>query len=75
MTEQTYRVAPKGFTPEQWEEFMKEGVLVIENALSQDEVDTYLEAIERCFAVDAKYDPGKFYMTENIVERDPVLQS
>ena len=30
MSEQTYRVAPKGFAPEQWQQFMTEGFLVIE---------------------------------------------
>ena len=73
MSEQTYRVAPKGFTPQQWEQFMTEGFLVIENALSQDEIDHYLEVIDQCCAADAKYDPGKFYMIENMVERDPAF--
>ncbi len=73
MSEQTYRVAPAGFTPQQWEEFMEEGALVIENALSQDEIDTYLKAIDRCCAADPKYRPDQFYGPNNIVERDPVF--
>ena len=71
MSEQTYRVAPKGFTLEQWQQFMTEGFLVIANALSQDEIDHYLEAIDRCCAADASYNPGKYYMIENLVEKDP----
>ena len=50
MTENSYRVAPPGFTLEQWEEFMKNGMLVFENALSRDEVDRYIEAIDRVCA-------------------------
>ena len=73
MTQQTNRLAPKGFTPEQWEQFTTEGFLVVENALSQDEIDYYLEAIDRCCAADAEFDPSKFYMTENVVERDPAF--
>lgn len=73
MSKQQYRLAPKGFSPEQWEQFTTEGLIVIENALSQDEIDHYLEALDRCCAADSSFDPTKFYMTENIVERDPVF--
>ena len=38
-----YRRAPKGFTNEQWDTFMEKGILVIENALSDAEVDRYVE--------------------------------
>ena len=47
MPANTYRVATNGFTPEQWDEFMKDGFLTIEDALSDGEVDTYLEATDR----------------------------
>ena len=73
MSKQQHRLAPKGFSPEQWEQFTTEGLIVIENALSQDEIDYYLEALDRCCAADSSFDPTKFYMTENIVERDPVF--
>lgn len=69
----TYRLAPKGFSPEQWTEFMDEGLLVLENALSQDEVAYYLEAIDRVAANDTRYDPAKFYGPDNAVERDPAI--
>ena len=39
MTENSYRMAPPGFTAEQWEEFMEKGMLVFENALTPDEVE------------------------------------
>ena len=69
MPEQTYRIAPPGFTPEQWETFMEEGFLVIEDALSEDEIGYYLEAIDRCAAADPKFNSEKFYGPGNVVER------
>lgn len=73
MSEQPYRVAPPGFTPEQWETFMEEGFLVIEDALSQDEIDHYLEVIDRRCAADPKFRPDKYYGPGNVVERDPAF--
>lgn len=43
MVENNYRKAPPGFTKAQWEQFDREGILVIENALTQEEVDYYLD--------------------------------
>ena len=73
MSEPQYRRAPRGFTPEQWEQFTTEGMRVIEGALSDDEIDRYIEALDRCCAADSSFDPTTFYMTENIVERDPIF--
>ena len=73
MTETSYRPAPSGFSPEQWATFNRDGFIVIEDALSEDEVQTYLEAIDRVCAADAKYVPGHHFGPQNIVERDPIL--
>jgi len=73
MPEETYRLAPPGFSPEQRAQFDRDGFLHIPNALSQGEVDAYLEAIERCIASDEKFDASKFYSREHIVERDPLF--
>ena len=67
----TYRKAPPGFSDEQWERFMEDGFLVIENALTGDEVDRYVEMIDRCAADDPKYDPMKHFGPNNIVEQYP----
>ncbi|MCZ6676757.1 MAG: phytanoyl-CoA dioxygenase family protein [Candidatus Poribacteria bacterium] len=69
----TYRKAPPGFTKAQWEEFNREGYLVIENALTQAEIDYYLNAIDECIADDPNYTAGKFYGPGNVVERHPVF--
>ena len=42
-----YRIAPPGFTEEQWETFLRDGIITIENALSPDDVQVYLAAIDR----------------------------
>lgn len=71
MADQDYRVAPPGFTREQWDSFMEEGMLVIENALTDDEVDRYVEMIDAAAARSDNYDPDKFFGPNNIVEKYP----
>lgn len=68
-----YRLAPPGFTREQWVTFNEVGLIQIENALSDDEVATYLAAIERVTQADPTYKAGEYYNLQNFVERDPVL--
>lgn len=68
-----YRLAPLGFTREQWTTFNEVGLIQIENALTDDEVATYLAAIERVTQADPSYKPGDYYNLQNFVERDPVL--
>lgn len=75
MTETDYRVAPPGFTREQREQFDRDGFLVLENALTADEVAHYVDAIDRCIAADPNFAPDKFYARENIVELDPVFSA
>ena len=69
----SYRRAPAGFTPAQRQQFDREGYLSIENALSSDEIETYLEAIDRNIAQDENFASDKFYAREHIVQRDPVF--
>ena len=73
MAESSYRVAPSGFTFEQWEEFMENGMLVFENALSRDEVERYVDAIDRVCASDPKFVSGQDYRLSHAVAADPVL--
>ncbi len=68
-----YRVAPPGFTAQQREEFDRTGVVNIEGAIADDEIEMYLDAIARCVARDPKADLSKFYSREHIVELDPVF--
>lgn len=73
MSNEQYRVAPAGFTEEQWETFLEDGIIVMENALSQDEVNELLAAVDRTAEAHEKYEPGAFLSVQNFVERDPVL--
>ena len=73
MGKTTYRIAPPGFSEEQWETFNRDGIIIIENALSDVEVDEYLQAIERVSSADEKYREGQHYGKGNIVEQDTVL--
>ncbi len=73
MSTPTYRKAPPGFTKAQWEQFNREGYLVIENALTQKEIDRYLNAINECIAADPNYTEGKYYGPGNIAEKHPVF--
>ncbi len=73
MSESTYRKASPGFTKEQWEEFDREGLLIIEDALTQDEIDYYLSAIDELTASDSNYKEGKFYGPDNLVTKNPVF--
>lgn len=73
MTENSFRVAPPGFTPDQWEEFQENGILVFENAIPQEDVQRYIEAIDRVAASDPNYAPGKDFRQPHCVAADPVL--
>ena len=39
-----YKKAPPGFTREQWQFFMREGYLLIEDAISPEDVRRYIDA-------------------------------
>ena len=72
MTQHTYKPAPAGFTRDLWDEFMDEGFLVFEDALSQDDVATYLDAVSALATHDGRYRPDRTYAAGNVVERGTV---
>ncbi|MDA1191508.1 MAG: phytanoyl-CoA dioxygenase family protein [Candidatus Poribacteria bacterium] len=69
MSSTQYRIAPPGFTTDQWDEFMEEGFLTFEDALSPDDVQFYLDAIDEMASADSRYEDGKHYGPGNVVER------
>jgi ectoine hydroxylase-related dioxygenase (phytanoyl-CoA dioxygenase family) len=74
MPETAYKTAPPGFTPEQRAAFDRDGYLLIENALSAEEVQLYVEAIDRVAAEHPGYQPGKpFTPWSGVAHLDPVL--
>ena len=73
--QEQYRIAPPGFTPEQWETFNEDGIIFIDNAISDNDIQMYKDAIDRTATNNPKYKPGGFLHLENIVERDPVFSN
>ena len=73
MSNEQYRPAPPGFTESQWETFLDDGVIVLEDALNQNEVDELLAAVDRTAQAHEKYEPGAFLSVQNFVEHDPTL--
>ncbi|MCJ8329498.1 MAG: phytanoyl-CoA dioxygenase family protein [Lentisphaeria bacterium] len=69
-----YIVAPAGFTDEQWNIFMRDGFLTIENALDTDDVNMYLDAMERATEEKGDFDGVKSYSQSNIINGDPVFR-
>ncbi|MEE2658876.1 MAG: phytanoyl-CoA dioxygenase family protein [Candidatus Latescibacterota bacterium] len=69
----TYRIAPPGFTDKQWDTFCREGILFLENAISAAEIAAYNAAIDRVTAADERYVEGETYGRENVVELDHEL--
>ena len=73
MAEPIYKRAPPGFTPEQREQFDRDGFIVIESVLDDQTCDRYIEVIDRIAAADPHYDPSKTFSRDNAVEQDPLL--
>jgi hypothetical protein len=74
MSDSTYKVAPQGFTKEQWEQFDRDGYLLIENALTKDEVAGFIETIDRVVAKHPAYTPGKpFAPWDGVAHLHPAL--
>jgi hypothetical protein len=72
MDAENLRTAPKGFTPEQWDTFMEDGFLVIENAMSEDEVGRYRDAVDKLWMDGDDY-PNRNLGSQNIVEKHPTF--
>ena len=73
MTDSPYRIAPPGFTDEQWETFERDGILFFEDALDTDAIDELSAAMDRVCQQSPKYQEGQTFGSENIVERDPAF--
>ena len=69
----TCRVAPDGFTVDQWETFNRDGIIFIENALINQEIDDYLSAINDLTDQSGRYKEGNFLGHDNIVEKSPLF--
>jgi len=63
------RRPPRGFSPEIWREFNERGIVVVENAYSDDELDQWRDAVLQVQKASGAH-PG-FFTTQNFVEKDP----
>ena len=69
-----YRVAPPGFSPDQWREFRERGIVILEDALTPEEIAHYRGAVDRVCARDPGYVEGATdYRVSNAVESDPAI--
>jgi hypothetical protein len=68
----SFRRAPAGFTPRQWEEFQDRGILVIEDVFGDQELAIWLAAILRVRQAAAVAADG-FFTLRNFVEADPAF--
>ncbi|MEM9420533.1 MAG: phytanoyl-CoA dioxygenase family protein [Planctomycetota bacterium] len=68
-----YIAAPPGFTDEQWDTFMRDGFLVIEDAISPEDVERYLALHDAFIQRLNRRDPNGFFNAENLVEKDPAF--
>jgi Phytanoyl-CoA dioxygenase (PhyH) len=64
-TQPRYKRAPAGFTPEQREAFERDGFVVVENALTLDEVGLLVSAIDEIAASHPDYVPDQAFMPWN----------
>jgi ectoine hydroxylase-related dioxygenase (phytanoyl-CoA dioxygenase family) len=71
-TSSCLRRAPEGFSATQWRIFRERGILVIENALRDDEIKRYLEAV-RCLQNREATQEDNFFTTQNFIEKDPAF--
>ena len=62
------RRAPEGFSKADWRTFRERGILIIENALRDDEVERYLDAIRRLQGTEGESADG-FFTTQNFIEK------
>lgn len=72
MSSDSFRTAPPGFTPSQWREFNARGLLVVEDAFSEVELQALLKAVRRIAQAGGK-EPYDFFTLRNFVEADPVF--
>ncbi len=73
MTDSIYRIAPPGFSDDEWETFNRTGILFFADALDQAAVDELTAAVDRVCQASAKYQVGETFGCQNIVDRDPAF--
>jgi hypothetical protein len=68
------RRAPQGFSASLWRTFQERGILVIEDAFSDHEIERYLDAIRRVQGREGA-NAEQFFTTQNFIEKDDSFSS
>ena len=63
------RAAPDGFSEEQWKVFIRDGILVVPNALSPVEINRYLEAAKDCLRRFPEYSPLNTWKVHDLIRK------
>ena len=73
MTDSQYRLAPPGFSDEEWEIFERDGMLFFEDAPDQNIIDELTAGIDCVCQSSPRFEAGQTFGCQNIVERDPAF--
>lgn len=73
MPDSTFKIAPPGFTQNQWAQFCKDGFLVFESAIEPDMVHQLIEVVDQVAEAHPKFSPERYFHTNCIVERSPLF--
>lgn len=65
------RIAPPGFTADQWADFDRDGYLVVPDRFDDQAIEALLDAAYEVARADPKYCADRYYGAEPIVERHP----
>jgi len=69
----TYPTTLAGFTLEQGDTFNRDDTVFVANALTDQESDAYLDAIEPLTSQSSRYTEGNFFGQGNVVEESPIF--
>lgn len=73
MSDENGRMAPDGFTADEWQKFTGKGFIAKPDAMSPDEVTRYREAAEELIARYPDYDPAHAFRVANVLPQHETL--
>ncbi|UQE03637.1 phytanoyl-CoA dioxygenase family protein [Bradyrhizobium japonicum] len=69
------RIAPRGFTAEQWSVFNRDGILVLPDLLNPGEIDAYRDAALTCTARQSFHRSGHTQKIQDLIRYHPLFSS
>jgi len=67
------RTAPGGFTREQWNTFERDGILVIPDVMSRQEIQRYIDAAHECVRRFPNYSPANTWKVHDLIRQHPTF--